>query len=75
MKTEITQMREWLDNRDAHSGKIRKAELRYIRAKCQELEAQYKDRFKTPTVCQAQGSDCLVCVMQNCGDRLYARRQ
>ena len=44
MKNEITQMREWLDNRNRHSGKIRKAELRYIRTKCHELEAQSKTR-------------------------------
>jgi len=44
MKTGITQMREWLDNRDRHSGKIRMAEMRYIRTKCHELEAQEKSR-------------------------------
>ena len=37
--TAIHEMVKWLDNRDAHSGKMRRAELRYIRTKAHELLA------------------------------------
>lgn len=36
-KSKMQLMVEWLDNRDRHSGKMRKAELRYIRTKAHEL--------------------------------------
>lgn len=40
--TAIQKMVVWLDNRDAHSGKMRKSELRYIRTKAHELLAEEK---------------------------------
>jgi hypothetical protein len=36
-KTGIQKMTEWLDNREAHIGKMRRADLRYIRAKAHLL--------------------------------------
>ena len=42
--TAIHKMMAWLDNRDRHSGKIRKAELRYIRTKAHELYEEEQKR-------------------------------
>ena len=42
--TAIHEMMVWLDNRDRHSGKIRKAELRYIRTKAHELYEKEQKR-------------------------------
>lgn len=41
-KSKMQLMVEWLDNRNRHIGKIRRADMRYIRIKAHELLADEK---------------------------------
>ena len=65
--TELHKLVMWLDNRGAHSGKMRKAELRYIRTKAHELLAQEKKRVVVCPYCQKVVGGFTTCKNENMG--------